>query len=579
MATKIPWKIFVFLLLFAYVVFVVVSLYRAVKMLDFIHAYPEKVNYEARELEGRIASLRDIMPAVLSNFKLAPALRLEIMTKQWDAQDLCLDEIKEAYRGNPELIDALMKAFKEHRAIMSRALVHTPSGLTFEQAREYFLQEIGAGMLNVHARIDDIMTSSNKLTEDLQLEMRSRMKLVLVLSLLFGMVLLCAVWLVERREDRKNRQIANREHVLNILAQNLDEMFIIANDDGVFQYVSPNSERIIGLPFKTALQKPEVVYNFLTPDVGAWLRKSLRMEHVEEKRAIFSNNDKIYKAQVYNVLENLQPTGAHIIALTDETERVNNERNLLDALETARLANEAKSGFILKMARRMEEPAENISNLSAKILEDGPGSGTAHEMLREISASSRHLLDIIKNARDINMMAGGGFSLDKSVFKMETLIDDVAAIMEPRAQARDLSFEICRHDLGGQILEGDSARLKQILLILLSNAINFTPPEGGIVLDVSRLEKGERNLFRFVVKDSGPGISPDLLDSIFLPFERGASLKNPAAGAGLGLPLAYNLASLMGGNVKVESREGYGTEATLDLPFYAAYGQKDGPAL
>jgi CheY-like chemotaxis protein len=132
-----------------------------------------------------------------------------------------------------------------------------------------------------------------------------------------------------------------------------------------------------------------------------------------------------------------------------------------------------------------------------------------------------------------------------------------------------------------EFLIGDRLRLEQILVNCLSNAIKFTPSGGKITLEVMEAERHvNKVLYRFIVTDTGKGMSEDFIDRLFIPFEQeDTSIARKYGGSGLGMSITKNLVSLMGGNIKVTSNLGKGTVLTIDIVFEISDLSKEEPDL
>lgn len=569
MSSRFSWKIASYLFLGLYVGFVVFSMYRSIQLMEFVHEHPEKVNFAAHELKGRIVTLRACMPAILSNGHIRMDRVKEMLTAQWDAQDLCLEEITGLFRGDPRLLAALRLDVAEHRKAVTTAAETLGGKVNLEEAEEYYEKNIEPKVLKINTCLARIMHSSFELARSTRQSIRRQMEYILYTSILFGILLIVATILVDRQVNIRNRVIANREHMVNIISQNLDEIFIIANSKGAFQYVSSASERVFGQNPASLQASPRLFYDFLPPDARAWLKNAMDGGLLPEKQFTFAKNGKFFRLAVYNVRARNGLAGSHIIALGDQTESARIDRNLSDALANACVANTAKSAFINRMTQELDGPVKSIFGLAASALHHLDDLAVVEESLREISLSASHIDFIINDVRDISHMGDGQIALSRDTFNMREFIMDIAEKALPHARARDQSLELTLDECGEDKLVGDTARLRQVIVNILSNAIKFTPPEGAIMLKAERIFRNEKLArFRFVIVDSGKGMSPEFLEKLFVPFERGADApRSRNGGSGLGMPVAYNLVALMGGVISVKSRMGEGTEFTVEIPF------------
>lgn len=570
MSFRLTWKVVVYLLFVFYVVFVVICMHRSLSLLDFVRAHPERVNFAAHELLGRISAMKAFMPVLISNPRITGQRAEAILMDQWDNQDLCLEEIVNASRGDRALKNTLQKGLEELRRAVLDALPAMIGKASLREAEAWYERGIDPRVLAISTNIAKIMGEATEQTGAMRQSIRRQMEYTMYVSILFGLGLFFATMIMDRRDRLKNLEIEDREQMLTMVSQNLDEVFIIVDDRGVFQYVSPVARNILGKDASAIIEHPAIFYDFLTPDAAFWLKNVIRGSLLEEKQIVFVKNGKFYRLQAYNVVNGHKLTGTHIIVLNDQTESSRIERALRDALENARMANKAKSLFIARMRQEMGQPAEAIASLAANALHAPGNAEMMEQSLREISRLSEHIHHVIGEARDMGSLGKEELALSRDPFNLGDFIRDMVSWAQPYARGKDQSLEVVA-DIGkDDYLEGDTARLRQVLINIISNAVKFTPPEGAIVFRVCRLpDAGDRLYYRFTVLDSGKGMSPELTENLFAPFDRASG--QPATGeTGLGMPVAYNLVTLMGGTISVKSRPGEGSEFTVDVPFSPA---------
>ncbi len=191
------------------------------------------------------------------------------------------------------------------------------------------------------------------------------------------------------------------------------------------------------------------------------------------------------------------------------------------------------------------------------------------DCLTKIGQSSQHLLGLINDILDMSRIEENRMSISHEKFNFQDTINNVISIVENHANEKKLHFDVTFSDVNVETLVGDSVRLGQILLNVLSNAVKFTPEGGLVMLNVQELwKKGDNVFLQFVVKDNGIGMSPEFLEKIFLPFEQEGKVDTGKyRGSGLGMPITKTLISLMGGTISVKSTQGEGTEVSVELPF------------
>ena len=191
------------------------------------------------------------------------------------------------------------------------------------------------------------------------------------------------------------------------------------------------------------------------------------------------------------------------------------------------------------------------------------------DCLTKIALSSRHLLGLINDVLDMSKIEGGKLTIAHEPFNFKISLQGVINLIQPQALERGLDFEVSLSGVDEEELLGDALRLNQILINILSNALKFTPVGGSIRLEVHQLHKKNNNVqFRFVIRDTGIGMSQEFIKRLYTPFEQAtSSTASKFGGTGLGMAITKNLVSLLGGTIFVKSEEGRGTEFTVELPF------------
>ena len=192
------------------------------------------------------------------------------------------------------------------------------------------------------------------------------------------------------------------------------------------------------------------------------------------------------------------------------------------------------------------------------------------ECLSKITFSSKHLLMLINDVLDMSKIESSKMILQNEPFDIFEIVSGFAATVYAQAKEKGIAFDETMEGFGGNtIFIGDSLRLNQILLNLSSNAVKFTPPGGRIRLEVSlHGKKNTTYILRFILSDTGIGMSKEAVQHIYQPFEQAdASIAKRFGGTGLGMSITRNLVTLMGGQIQIESEPGAGTTCTVDLPF------------
>jgi signal transduction histidine kinase/CheY-like chemotaxis protein len=238
------------------------------------------------------------------------------------------------------------------------------------------------------------------------------------------------------------------------------------------------------------------------------------------------------------------------------------------ALEAAESANQAKSMFLANMSHELRTPLNAIIGYSEMLMEEADelGQGEMVPDLQKIQVSGKHLLGLINDVLDLSKIEAGKVEVAHERVEVAQLIEEVAATARPLV-ARNGNAFVVEVDPEPGTLTGDSQKLRQILLNLLSNAAKFTE-NGTVTLRVSRREGKRRPTVVFDVVDTGIGMSIEQQARLFQPFEQAHSADSAAkyGGTGLGLAISRRFCRMMGGDITVGSEAGVGTTFTAWLP-------------
>jgi signal transduction histidine kinase len=231
---------------------------------------------------------------------------------------------------------------------------------------------------------------------------------------------------------------------------------------------------------------------------------------------------------------------------------------LAEAKQAADAASQAKSQFLSNMSHEIRTPMNAILGLSSLLRHAGISS-EQEALLGKIEDAGQHLLGVINNILDLSKIEAGRLSLQSEDFLVSKLLDAVSAVIGDAARGKGLNFQVEVSALP-PALHGDVTRLRQCLLNYLGNAVKFTE-QGGIMLQAEIVDStGEGLLVRFVVGDTGPGLSPEQKSRVFDAFEQADnSTTRQYGGTGLGLTIVKWLAGLMGGDAGVDSVVGQGS--------------------
>ncbi|OCR97757.1 hypothetical protein CFT12S02855_05310 [Campylobacter fetus subsp. testudinum] len=232
-------------------------------------------------------------------------------------------------------------------------------------------------------------------------------------------------------------------------------------------------------------------------------------------------------------------------------------------------ANRSKSTFLANISHEIRTPLNGIIGFT-DLLKNSNLKKQEKELVSVIEQSSENLLRIINNILDISKIESHKVELDNDIFSPIKEFSSAVELYSQKAYEKDIEF-ICYIDPSlNKHLEGDCLKVKQVLINLISNAVKFTPQNGQIIVDITKLDEDDdgKTTIKFSIKDDGIGIHQDMLEKIFDSFtQANKDITKIYGGTGLGLSISNEYIKMMGSTIKVQSELGKGSEFSFVIKF------------
>lgn len=272
--------------------------------------------------------------------------------------------------------------------------------------------------------------------------------------------------------------------------------------------------------------------------------------------------------QLIDAKRRLTRSNRQLEAALKENKEIN--AKLDEARIMAEKASSSKTRFLTNMSHDIRTPMNAIVGLSDLMQHNIENPEILKTYISKLQSSSRYLLDLINDILDLSKIENGSLELRVEPMNIGAQIEQVITIIKPQMDEKkqELSVECNCKEYG--TVSGDPTRFRQILMNLFSNAIKYTPDGGHIWLEIHEVERNNiSDRYRFVLKDSGIGMTQKFIEHIFEPFSREEAEVKEIQGTGLGMAITKRLIDAMGGNIWVSSEPGKGSQFYVELPFDA----------
>ena len=403
----------------------------------------------------------------------------------------------------------------------------------------------------------------------------------IVTGIAAGLALLIILLIVRRSHAtlrQKNTKLLYRDELFKKLSLNVDDIFLMLDaETAKVDYVSPNVERLLGIPWREVQQDVRVLDKLHPKDSserGKNRVEGLRSGQQREWDIEYEHAETKERRWFHNVAMGSEIEGRtkYIFVMSDRTADKQVNQALSDAVAAAETANRAKSTFLSNMSHDIRTPMNAIIGFTTLAISNLDDKERVKDYLAKTLASSNHLLSLINDVLDMSRIESGKIHLEEVEVNLSDVLHDLKTIVSGQIYAKQLELYMDAMDVTDEDVYCDKTRLNQILLNLLSNAIKFTPAGGTVSVRVRQLAGTVHGCgqYEFRIKDNGIGMSPEFAQKIFQPFERErTSTVSRIQGTGLGMAITKNIVDMMGGTIEVQTAQGKGSEFIICLPMRA----------
>ena len=345
-------------------------------------------------------------------------------------------------------------------------------------------------------------------------------------------------------------------------------------------HARPTKEALELLTYEDA--KANYINNFVAPSDRERLEKELTLENIMANtsskkvfgvvfKRVVGDKECYYRIEFAQVQLPNGKTGI-VAGFKDVDEDVRKEQEiqqvLRDAIDTANATSKAKSDFLSSMSHDIRTPMNGIIGMTAIATAHLDDRERVEDCLKKISEASSHLLSLINEVLDMNKIESGKVELNEENFNLSELVDTLLAMTKAQLENHHHTLKLDVADVVHENVIGDSHRIQQVFVNLMSNAIKYTPDGGTISLTVAERPTNAHGVacYEFVFEDNGIGMTEDFQKHLFEPFTRANDKKTAAIqGTGLGMTITQSLVRMMGGDIQVKSKPGEGSRFAVTI--------------
>ena len=391
----------------------------------------------------------------------------------------------------------------------------------------------------------------------------------------------------DAQETERLEKIHQEHEVLGVieaLSAEYSNVYLINADDHGYRIIRTDE---VGVSITaTSGDAEQALSNYVDTYVAEEDREDMhhicRISHMDEvvpKTGVYTANFKrIDGENIYHFQMNVarfvgeEGVGYFVLGFRDNTAAVEKElltqKALQEAYDVAEAANHAKSDFLQTMSHDIRTPMNGIIGMTAIAAAHIDDKERVQDSLQKITYASRHLLSLINEVLDMSKIESGKVSLTEEEFNLSELIDNLITMVRPQIEEHNHELKVNIQDVSHELVIGDSLHIQQAFVNLMSNAIKYTPDGGLINLGIREIPCNQEKVgcYEFVFRDNGIGMSEEFMEHIFEPFARAEDGRiSKIQGTGLGMPITKNIVTMMGGNIRVDSKLNEGSTFTVTI--------------
>ncbi|MDB6128847.1 MAG: multi-sensor hybrid histidine kinase [Verrucomicrobia bacterium] len=382
---------------------------------------------------------------------------------------------------------------------------------------------------------------------------------------------------------RRETELALREsqaeaRKLSLVASKTDNPVLIGSPDGIIEWVNESFCRVMEYSLADVIGRNPADF-MIGPETDPRVIVKIRAAMARGQGLSTDVVNYSKSGRKYHLHLEIQPVRneagqlENFIAIeSDITARVETEAQLRLAKAEADAASRAKSEFLASMSHEIRTPMNGVIGMTSLLMESTL-TDEQRDFVNTIRVSGEALLTIINDILDFSKIESGKMDLEELPFELVSCLEETLDLFAPQAASKQIELVYFVEPGVPPWLLGDITRVRQILVNLVNNAVKFTP-QGSVTIDVRPKPSpvpGAPLMIEFAVRDTGIGIPPDRVDRLFKAFSQGdSSTTRKYGGTGLGLVICQSLATLMGGEIRVESVVGRGSTFIFSIRTAAA---------